>query len=580
MYNAIICKQTGAFSEVSAFFRGFPSMSYLVLARKYRPQTFDEVVAQAHVTQTLKNAISSDRLAHAILFTGPRGTGKTTIARVLAKAMNCEKGPAPAPCNTCRSCSEITSGSAADVFEIDGASNNGVEQVRDIRENIKYLPAHSSYKIYIIDEVHMLSTAAFNALLKTLEEPPAHVLFLFATTEPRKIPITILSRCQRYDLKRIETSDITGHLVSICRKEDLDIADESFDLIAREADGSMRDALSLLDQVTTGTGRTVTHSEVLDVLGVVDRAVVFELADATFKGDAPRILRIIDTVYQNGHSIVDLYTRLIEHFRNMLVVKLSPEYHKRLDLPSHEIDILQKQIQGVSPLHLNQILGVLFGEERTIKWSSRPQMAFEVVMIKLLNIRPALPIDDLIEKLDDIQKQFSSVQDFSLSETQKEFEAVVEPPFKKTQTDSRKHASLTEPALPDPVSSTPGDETDPWSSILDIISERYPSLAPNLAHSRLVKLSEKTLEIEVNGSDFNYKRMQRKENIKILESISQSFFGRRMSVVIHAGVNMNGQPKREKIDAANRLKKDLLQHPLVADAIEIFNGKLVDIKAS
>ena len=189
-----------------------------------------------------------------------------------------------------------------------------------------------------------------------------------------------------------------------------------------------------------------------------------------------------------------------------------------------------------------------------------------------------MPIDDLIKKLDDIQKQFSSVQDFSLSETQKEFEAVVEPPVKKTQTDSRKHASLTEPALPDPVSSAPGDETDPWSSILDIISERYPSLAPNLAHSRLVKLSEKTLEIEVNGSDFNYKRMQRKENIKILESISQSFFGRRMSVVIHAGVNMNGQPKREKIDAANRLKKNLLQHPLVADAIEIFNGRLVDIK--
>jgi len=553
-------------------------MSYLVLARKYRPQTFDEVVAQTHVTQTLKNAISSDRLAHAILFAGPRGTGKTTIARILAKAMNCENGPAPAPCNTCRSCAEITSGSAADVFEIDGASNNGVEQVRDIRENIKYLPAHSSYKIYIIDEVHMLSTAAFNALLKTLEEPPAHVIFLFATTEPRKIPITILSRCQRYDLKRIETSDITGHLISICRKEDIGIADESFDLIAREADGSMRDALSLLDQVTTGAGRTVTHSEVLDVLGVVDRAVVFELADATFRGDAAQILKIIDTVYKNGHSIVDLYTRLMEHFRNLLVVKLNPEYHKRLDLPSHEIDLIQTQVEGVSPLHLNQVLGVLFGEERTIKWSSRPQMAFEVVMIRLLNIRPALPIDDLIEKLDDIQKQFSSVQDFSLSERQKGFEAVVEPPVKQTQADDRKHASSAEQSLPDPVSSAPGDETDPWPSILDIISEHYPSLAPNLAHSRLVELSEKTLEIEVNGSDFNYKRMQRKENIKILESISRSFFGRQMRVVIHAGVNMNGQPKREKIHAANRLKKDLLQHPLVADAIEIFNGRLVDIK--
>jgi len=553
-------------------------MSYLVLARKYRPQTFDEVVAQTHVTQTLKNAISSDRLAHAILFTGPRGTGKTTIARILAKAMNCEKGPAPAPCNNCRSCSEITLGSATDVFEIDGASNNGVEQVRDIRENIKYLPAHSSYKIYIIDEVHMLSTAAFNALLKTLEEPPAHVIFLLATTEPRKIPITILSRCQRYDLKRIETSDITEHLISICRKEGIDIADESFDLIAREADGSMRDALSLLDQVTTGAGGALTHSEVLDVLGVVDRTVVFELADATFRGDAARILKIIDTVYRNGHSIVDLYTRLIEHFRNLLVVKLSPEYHKRLDLPSHEIDILQNQVQEVSPLHLNQILGLLFGEERTIKWSSRPQMAFEVVMIKLLNIRPALPIGDLIEKLDDIQKQFSSVQDLSLSETQKGFEAVVEPPVTKPQTDGQKHSSPANQPLSDPVSSMPGDETDPWQSILDVISERYPSLAPNLAHSRLVKLSEKTLEIEVNGSDFNYQRMQRKENIKILESISQSFFERPMRVVVHAGVNMNGQPKREKIDAANRLKKDLLQHPRVADAIEIFNGKLVDIK--
>jgi DNA polymerase-3 subunit gamma/tau len=332
--------------------------------------------------------------------------------------------------------------------------------------------------------------------------------------------------------------------------------------------------------VTTGAGGTVTHREVMDVLGVVDRAVVLELAQATFKGDAPRILKIIDTVYRNGHSIVDLHTRLIEHFRNLLVIKLSPDSHTLMDLPSHEIDILKNQVQGVSPLHLNQVLEVLFREERTIKWSSRPQMAFEVVMIKLLNIRPALPIHDLIEKLDDIQKQFSSGQDLSLSETQKGFETVGKPSGIEPSADRQAHASPAEPSLPDPVLSLSVDESDPWPAILDVISERYPSLAPNLAYSRLVKLSGNTLEIEVNGSDFNYKRMRRKENIKILEQISGSFFGRKMSVVIHPGENMNGQPKREKIDAANRLKKDLLHHPLVADTIEIFKGKLVDIKTS
>jgi len=242
-------------------------MSYLVLARKYRPQTFEEVVQQAHVTTTLTNAIAADRVAHAILFAGPRGTGKTTIARILAKAMNCIQGPLPTPCNACQSCTEITAGSSTDVFEIDGASNNSVDQVRELRENIKYMPAQSKFKIYIIDEVHMLSVAAFNALLKTLEEPPEHVLFLFATTEPHKIPITIHSRCQRHDLRRIDAQSLIAHMKMLCHQEDRDMSLESLGVIAREAGGSMRDALSLLDQVISSTSGLVEHEQLLDMLG-------------------------------------------------------------------------------------------------------------------------------------------------------------------------------------------------------------------------------------------------------------------------------------------------------------------------
>jgi len=288
-------------------------MSYLVLARKYRPQTFEEVVQQAHVTTTLANAILADRVAHAILFTGPRGTGKTTIARILAKAMNCIQGPLPTPCNACRSCEEITAGSSADVFEIDGASNNGVEQVRELRENIKYMPAYSKFKIYIIDEVHMLSVAAFNALLKTLEEPPEHVLFLFATTEPHKIPITIHSRCQRHDLRRIDAQALSAHMKMLCHREEREVSLESLGVIAREAGGSMRDALSLLDQVISSTSGPVAHEQLLDMLGAVDRSLLFDLADGILKKDLAGLLDILEAAYNRGTDIRRLYA---EPWRN------------------------------------------------------------------------------------------------------------------------------------------------------------------------------------------------------------------------------------------------------------------------
>jgi DNA polymerase III subunit gamma/tau len=375
-------------------------MAYLVLARKYRPQTFEDVVKQDHVTLTLKNAIASNRMAHAVLFSGPRGTGKTTVARILAKAMNCEKGPAPVPCNSCKSCHDITSSGAVDVYEIDGASNNGVEQVRELRDNIKYMPAHSRYKIYIIDEVHMLSTAAFNALLKTLEEPPAHVLFIFATTEPHKIPLTILSRCRRHDFRRISIDAITDHLETICKKENFDIEKESLDLMAREAGGCMRDALSLLDQVMTCSQGGVARDQILDVMGVIDRKLIFDMTDGILAANVPDILVVLDEIYDRGQDMKKLYSDLLEHFRNLLVVKLAKNLDKLVDVPKHELKMMVDQVSRVTASHIGQLFDILFREEPTVRFSAQPKMALEMALIRMCQIKPVLSIDEVIEKLD------------------------------------------------------------------------------------------------------------------------------------------------------------------------------------
>ncbi|MGD8449061.1 MAG: DNA polymerase III subunit gamma/tau, partial [Desulfobacterales bacterium] len=368
-------------------------MSYLVLARKYRPQTFDQVIKQDHVTRTLTNAISAGRVAHAILFSGPRGTGKTTVARILAKAMNCKDGPVPVPCNECKSCRDITAGSAVDVFEIDGASNNSVDQIRELRENVKYMPAYSLYKIYIIDEVHMLSIAAFNALLKTLEEPPPHVMFIFATTEPRKIPITILSRCQRHDFRRIDVESISKHMEELCAKEGVEIAVDSLGLIAREAGGSMRDGLSLLDHVMSCTRGAITREHVLDILGVIDRKIIFSISEAILRGETPDVLNILSEIYNAGHDMKKLYADLIEHFRNLLVVKMVKKIDHLVDIPSHEINEMRDQVKKVSRTFLNQILDLLFKEEASILNSTQPRLAIEMVFIKMFQMKPALPID-------------------------------------------------------------------------------------------------------------------------------------------------------------------------------------------
>ena len=557
-------------------------MSYLVLARKYRPQTFEEVVDQNHVTRTLVNAISSERVAHAILFSGPRGTGKTTVARILAKAMNCAEGPTAIPCNACRSCSEIIAGNAVDVFEIDGASNNSVDQVRELRDNVKYMPAHSLYKVYIIDEVHMLSIPAFNALLKTLEEPPGHVLFMFATTEPHKIPITILSRCQRHDFKRIRVDSIVDHMQSINEKEGFEISPESLAIIAREAGGSMRDGLSLLDQVMACSEGSISDGQVMELLGVVDRQVYYDVSAGLFDGNAVELLNIIENLYDRGHDLKRFYIDLVAHFRNLLVAKLGRKTEQLVDLPDIEIRNLQDQVSDKSNLYLNRMFDLLFREESTVKFSTQPKIALEMIFFKMLEIKPTLPIEALIDKLDILRKEFARGNPASINSN---------PPAEGDANQPRAHgnadvlpdaAHMHKESRPstaiDPVAQTAAD-TDlggAWKRIQQTIAKNHPALAANLVKCKLKEAGPDHLLIEVSGNSFNLNMINRGDNPDIIRKACSEIFSKEMKVdIIPAHTDTDIGSKKKEVA---RMKSEALSHPLVTDAIDIFEGKLIDVK--
>jgi len=563
-------------------------MSYLVLARKYRPQTFADVVKQDHVTQTLCHAITSGRVAHAILFTGPRGTGKTTIARILAKALNCRQGPTISPCNTCRSCTEITSGQAVDVFEIDGASNNSVDQVRDLRDNVRYMPSHSRYKIYIIDEVHMLTAAAFNALLKTLEEPPAHVLFMFATTEPQKIPLTILSRCQRHDLRRIDTQSIFSHLQALCLKEAVHIPPESLLIIAQEAGGSMRDSLSLLDQILSFSDGAVTHETVINLLGVIDRQYLFDFSQAVINGDIGEVLNLLETGYENGLDLKRLYTSLVEHFRNLLVVKISKNAQKLVDVPLHEIDRMRQIVKSVSTSSLNHIFDMLFSEESTIRYAGLPRIALELVFFRIIQTRPALPIDELIEKLDILRKQYRHPSQFVedqhpylVPDTDIASESEQPSPLPVPETQASVPAPPKEKSPEQPIRIESLESQSAMDAVLkqivDKVSETSRSLVPILSRSTLKKVENHTLEIYFSGNAFNVDRIRQPKNEALLKSVVSQLFESPIQLIIQAEKELLPE-NQVKASQAQYLKQEALNHPLVAEVIEIFGGTVVDIK--
>lgn len=386
-------------------------MSYLVFARKWRPLTFDDVVGQEHITETLKKAIEKNRVAHAYIFTGTRGVGKTTSARILARALNCEKGPTTDPCGECVSCKNIINGSSFDVLEIDGASNNGVDDIRELRENIGYSSMGGKYRIFVIDEVHMLTKSAFNALLKTLEEPPKNVIFIFATTEPQKIPATIHSRCQRYDFRRISAEQILQRLAHICEKENIAFERSALMLVARKAEGSMRDALSLLDQVYSFCHDNLTEKEVRSVLGLVGMEIFDSVMDAIHGKKPALALKAVHDVLYQGFDLQEFVVGFEEHIRNLLFARIPGALETRgIDM---EQDVVERFVSSASRFSEGDLLRmseIVRKTENDIKWSAYPRFCVEVMLLKLASLDKTVSLEQLVSMIGSSQESSSEIE--------------------------------------------------------------------------------------------------------------------------------------------------------------------------
>jgi DNA polymerase-3 subunit gamma/tau len=379
-------------------------MAYEVLARKWRPQVFADVVGQDHVTQTLHNAIKTERLAHAYLFVGPRGTGKTTTARILAKALNCQNRQNCEPCNECNSCKEIVSGSSLDVIEIDGASNRGIADVQELRDNVRYAPVRGPFKIYIIDEVHMLTREAFNAILKTLEEPPPHVKFFFATTEPQKVLTTILSRCQRFDLRRISVADITAQLQKISAAEGITISDDALLAISRGAEGGLRDAESALDQLVSFRGKEIAEADVLSVFGLISREQLEALAGGILTGDIPTILKAVAAIDASGKDMQRVVLDLLDHFRNLLIVMHAGKNIELFDIPAAQIEMLKQQAETTSDDRILRVIDLLIEADGRMRYALSKRTLLEAALIRASRAATVATIDELMQQVAALKK--------------------------------------------------------------------------------------------------------------------------------------------------------------------------------
>ncbi|MCR4662560.1 MAG: DNA polymerase III subunit gamma/tau [Endomicrobiaceae bacterium] len=467
-------------------------MSYLVLARKFRPTTFDEVIGQDHISQTLKNAIKEDKVAHAYLFSGPRGTGKTTMARIFAKALNCKEGPTPEPCGKCQNCMEIAKNQSIDVMEIDAASNTGVDNIREIRENVKFGATSSKYKIYIIDEVHQLSTGAFNALLKTLEEPPEHVIFILATTEQHKVPITILSRCQKYRFRLLSTNEIAKAIKNIAQKDNFEIEDEALKIIINASGGSMRDALSLLDQAISATTGKITEEYIRNLIGLLPKEIISKTIDYIAQNDVESIMKICKKVYEDGYNVLQFARDLRDHLRQLMLFSINAEIAD-VSIEDKKLYDRQKVLFPISRfIRMGNLISKALEE---MKWHDQPRMLLELYLLKMAE--PYYNVAELIAKVNELGKQnISSISE--LKETKIEKVIVSE-----DKSPSVAVNEVSEPIETDTVvtmaESFDYDLMGLWKEIVAEFSRKHPMSAQTLKDATVKEINANSFQIAVES---------------------------------------------------------------------------------
>jgi DNA polymerase-3 subunit gamma/tau len=578
-------------------------MSYQVLARKWRPRTFDEVVGQATVTRTLKNALASGRIGHAFLLSGARGVGKTTTARILAKALNCGRGEAPTaePCLECASCVEIAAGTSLDVQEIDGATNNGVEQVRELRESARYNPARDRFKVWIIDEVHMLSAGAFNALLKTLEEPPPRVKFVFATTEYHKLPDTIVSRCQQYELRMIPARELAAHLRRVADEEKVQVSDDALARVARAAEGSVRDALSLFDQVLSFSGERVDDADIVALLGLIDRELLLGASQAVAAGDSLGIVTLVERLADYGADYRNFARELLLHFREILLAKLAPGDSALLaQLAPEERQRLRPLSEAFSEEDLLRALDVLTKLDTDLRWAQDPRVTLELALLKLVQMRRLLPFTELVERVERMgggsSGEPSAARRASAGASSggegpataaRPAAAAASPPLQPTGARSERRSERPAPSTADragepgpapavapaPAASASGDPAE--ALLAAMAAEARPSLAQALRGAR-AGLEGDRLRLEV-ARDFTTFASTHADEYR---DLARRAAGRPLKVEIRAVEQEPGGAAPAEQAKQQDLMQQATREPAVQEILDLFNGTVVDVRGA